>query len=684
MSLSLIVLAIVVAAGSGLPSLVMPRGSAWGQRIAVFFVVLACAAGLVGSCMGLFEPPSASLLFPWPSVGDSFVGLDPLSAFFLVPVFLVSALAAIYGLGYWPARKNPRTGKRLQLFFGLMLAGMALLVVARQALAFLIGWEAMALSGFFLITAEDQHKENRRAGFIYLIATHVSTLTLFGMFILWRRATGSFDLSPAASLGLGAMNGIFFLSLLGFGLKAGVMPLHFWLPGAHAAAPSHVSAVLSGVVLKMGIYGILRMLSLLPSAPAAWGALILVLGAISGILGVAFALAQHDMKKLLAYHSVENIGIILMGLGVALLGRSSGRPELFALGLAGCLLHVWNHSLFKSLLFLGAGSVVHATGTKAIDRLGALAKPMPWTAVLFLVGAVAICGLPPLNGFVSELFIYLGLFGGLMKGGMGSAMAAIASPALAMIGALAVACFVKVFGVSFLGNARSPEAARAKESPAAMLLPMAVLAAACAFIGLAPALLSPLLDSVIACWNGGLTSGSLARVGPMPSVGALAPLVQVGVASAAVLAAVLLALGVFRVVLHTDARGSRKRTAKAGGIGRSPSTWDCGYARPTSRMQYTASSFARGIVGMFAWVLRPKAEPGRIQGPFPEIVHLHGEVDEAVLDRALVPALRKVERLSSWFHRFQAGLTQQYVLYILIALAILLATLIPFDWAARQ
>lgn len=658
MGLSLILAGLGLAAASGLPALALPRGSPWGQRLAACLMALAGLAGCAGAGAGLFEPPTASVALRWPAVGDSFLGLDPLSAFFLIPVFAVGALASIYGLGYYPQARNRRTARRLQLFFGLLVAGMGLLVIARQALAFLIGWEAMALSAFFLVATEDDRAESRRAAFVYIVATHVGTLTLFGMFALLRSVTGSFALSPlAATVGVGAMNGLFFLALLGFGLKAGMMPLHFWLPGAHAASPSHVSAMLSGVVLKMGIYGLLRMIWLIPRLPAAWGAAVLALGAVSGLLGVVFALAQHDMKRLLAYHSVENIGIILMGLGLAMLGRSSGRAELLVLGLAGCLLHVWNHSFFKSLLFLGAGSVVRATGTRAIDRLGGLAKKMPWTAAFFLAGAVAICGLPPMNGFVSEFLIYLGLFDGLAAGQAG---AAIAAPILAMIGALALACFVKVGGAVFLGSARGARAESADESPAAMLIPMAVLAAACAAIGLAPWLLPPVLDSVVASWVG----GSQPSLGSLPSLGSVANLGYVGAASAAVLGlAALIALPMARAV----------RRAKAG------VTWDCGYAAPTSRMQYTASSFARGLVGMFSWTLRPPKEPARLTGAFPAAAALHGEVDDAVLDRALVPALRGLERLSLWSHRFQAGQTQQYVLYILIALALMSLTLIPFD-----
>ena len=289
---------------------------------------------------------------------------------------------------------------------------------------FLLGWEMMALSAFFLVSTEDHLASCREAGWIYLVATHIGTLGLFAMLALWRWATGSFDLVPAAEgvLSVGVQHSLFLLALLVFGLKAGMMPLHFWLPTAHANAPSHVSAILSGVVLKIGIYGLLRMLSLLPNPPAAWGGLILLLAACSALLGVVFALGQHDLKRLLAYHSVENIGIILMGLGLAMLGRSLDRPTWMVLGMAGCLLHVWNHSFFKSLLFFCAGSVLHSAHTREIDRLGGLAKRMPSTAFLFQIGAVAICGLPPLNGFVSELLIYLGLLASVVAptgGGIG-------------------------------------------------------------------------------------------------------------------------------------------------------------------------------------------------------------------------------------------------------------------------
>jgi hydrogenase-4 component B len=661
MSFYLIVWAIIFSAASGFAGLFFKRrgrAARAGQIVCSFILVVACASGLVGSVRGLFEPASVSYILPWPSAGEPLVGLDPLSSFFLVLVFFVASLCSIYSLGYAPAERNPRTSRRSQLFFGLLVAGMALLLIARHALAFLVGWETMALSAYFLIVVEDGLLENRRAGFVYLVATHSGTLALFGMFTLWRAATGSFELSSAASMDGSALCGIVLLSLFGFGVKAGMIPLHFWLPGAHSASPSHVSALLSGVMLKMGIYGIVRMLSLLPVLGAFWGVLVLCLGAVSGVLGVAYALAQHDLKRLLAYHSVENIGIILMGLGLALLGRAWGRPEIVALAMAGCLLHVWNHALFKSLLFLGAGSVLKATGTRRIDRLGGLIKSMPWTAGFFIVGAVAICGLPPLNGFVSELFVYLGIFGSLSQTGTGAALIALAAPCLAMIGALAVACFVKATGATFLGVPRSPEAERGREASASMLVPMGILAAACVAIGLAPGLVSGALDAAVLSWNGGMA---------LPGIASLAPLDYISCAGLSLVTAIAF------VSLMLALRFARRRS----GLCRSGPTWDCGYAVPTGRMQYTASSFARGLVLMFAWALKPSREPSKLQGVFPSSQEFETEVEDGVLSRVIAPCSRLLAKLSQRVRRFQQGLTQQYVLYILIALAVLLLTLFP-------
>ncbi len=659
MSFMLTVLAIALAAVSGVPGLFMPRRSAWGQTTAVSMVCLAALCGLSGVVLAWTQPDPELYVLSWLSALNPKLGLDALSAFFLVPVYLIGACGSIYGLRYWPAGEKGRTAPRLQIFWGLLMAGMAWLLISRDAMAFLLGWETMALSAFFLITAEDDRQESRKSGLVYLIATHIGTLCLFCLFALWRYASGSFDFLPlqAGTVSTLVLNALFFLALIGFGMKAGVIPLHFWLPGAHANAPSHVSAILSGVMLKMGVYGLVRLLSLLPEPPPLWGWLILILGAVSGLLGVVFALAQHDLKRLLAYCSVENIGIILMGLGLAMLGRSMDRPELVLLGMAGCLLHVWSHSLFKALLFMGAGSVLHETRTRNIDQLGGLSRRMPWSAGLFLIGAVAICGLPPLNGFVSELFVYLGLFKAWALPGSAS-LAMVAAPVLAMIGALAVACFVKAYGTVFLGAPRSPACERAREVPWVMIVPMGFLALLCLIIGFAPGLVVAVLSQAVSVWL---------PLGPSRQTGAdLAASTPLSAVSFMALGLVGL-VAVLAFLLHVSGK-KRSRTV----------TWDCGYARPDSRMQYTASSLVQSLVGLFGWVLGPKTHGRRVQGYFPRQVTWESRVDEPVLDRVLAPRFGMVRDRLNWFHRFQQGKIQNYIFYILVTLLAMLATLVPF------
>jgi len=656
MSESLVLLGIIIAASSGLPGLLVERTSNFGQWVTTFLAVLGAALGLGGVGWFWATGESRPIVLQWPLPGAEFsVAIDGLSAIFLVPVFLISLLGSIYGLGYWKQTEHPQNGRKLRFFYGTLTAGMALLVIARNSILFLFGWEIMALSAFFLVATEDHDKSVREAGWLYLVATHMATLSLFALFALLHAVSGSFTLRPLnqQTLRPGAATAIFVLALVGFGFKAGIMPLHVWLPSAHAMAPSHVSAMMSGVLIKMGIYGLARITSFFPHPPREWGIILLGLGVVSGVLGVAFAIGQHDLKRLLAYHSIENIGIIVMGLGLALIGRSLDRADWVVLGLGGALLHVWNHSLFKSLLFLSAGSVIHAAHTREIDHLGGLAKVMPRTSLCFLVGAVAICGLPPLNGFVSEFLIYLGLFGTLMNGEPNSfAGASFAAPALALIGVLAAACFVKAYGAVFLGTARSEHARHAHESPSNMLAPMGVLVACCFLIGLAPLLIAPILQQGVSAWAPNLDVAG-------PRLTTLAPLEWITVMGLLLIAALLLGGAVLRTRLDRS-------------VVEEGTTWGCGYVAPTPRMQYTSSSFAQMLVGMFGWVLRPRTHQPKILPLFPPETYFHSEVPDTVLDEVVLPTIRLGAWLFSWFRVLQQGNIQMYLLYIFLALIALL------------
>ncbi len=641
--------------GSGIPGLFCNRQSPLGERLAAVLSVAGSLLGAGAVVAALLIPGNPAIHLPWPIPGGAFaLTIDGISACFLFPVYLVTVTGSIYTLGYWPQRNNPGSGTRLRIFYGGMAGSLTLVLTASNGILFLACWEIMALVGFFLITIEDHVLEVRRAGFIYLACTHAGTLALFALFVILGQFSGSFDFPAAESLSAvaGPATAIFLLALFGFGLKAGLMPFHIWLPGAHAAAPSQVSALLSGVMIKTGIYGIIRVTGFFSVPPAWWGWTILTIGAISGVMGVAFAIAQHDIKRLLAYHSVENIGIIALGLGTALLGKSFDQPLLTSLGLAGALLHVINHGLFKSLLFLGAGSIIHATGTREIDHYGGLLRRQPLTGLFFLGGAVAICGLPPLNGFVSEWFIYLGLFKSLGHDAPALRLSVFAAPVLALIGGLALACFVKVFGAAFLGTPRTPAAVGAHEAPASMLLPMAVLLACCFVIGLLPSAFIPLLDRALAAWATG------AKALP-PLSAAVAPVAAISWAALAL--AVL--IGILALWLH------RQKTPQTP---RRP-TWGCGYAFPATRMQYTASSFAEMLVGLLRWGLRPDRHGGRVEAPLAKPANFASHTPDTVLDRGVLPACRVSILVCTWVRaRVQNGSTGCYLLYVMLALGALL------------
>ncbi len=648
----LILISGLIAAASGLPAVLLGNRSNVAQALSTLILVAANCVGLGAVYRWWIDGPIDPLLFPAPIPGVSVgIVIDGISAFFLLPILLVTALASIYGLQYWRQSQHESNGRRVSFFLGVITGAMTLLVVAQDGLMFLAAWETMAVSALFLVAAEDQIAETRKAAWLYIAASHFATLCAFGVFALLFAINGSWDFATLKETGTPMAITLAALAFVGFGTKAGIMPMHIWLPSAHAQAPSHVSAVMSGVMIKMGIYGIVRVCTFFPDMPLSWGLFVLAMGTISAILGVAFAIGQHDIKRLLAYHSIENIGIIVMGLGLALIGRTMQQPLWVLLGICGGMLHVWNHALFKSLLFLGAGSVIHGVGTRELDLMGGLSKRMPLTANCFLIGAVAICGLPPLNGFVSELLIYLGLFNVAITPAATAASAAVfAAPGLALVGALAVACFVKVYGIVFLGTPRSERTARAHEVGSAMIVPMLILAGCCTLIGVLPLLCAPLLDRMAAAWGGAAIDGlTIAAAAPFQAISIVAVIL------------VVLLLAVTGFLLQR-------------GIRRAPSglTWDCGYAAPTARMQYSSSSFAETLVKLFGWALQPKVRRPKIEGLFPEDADFESHVDDTVLEQALWPATNAVAWLFSWGRYLQSGSLQAYLMYILVVLVFLL------------
>lgn len=650
MSAILVLAGAVACIASGLPALIGRRASMATTPL----IVAGAATGFIGAVLGLLESPTA-LALPWNIPGGAVaLRVDALSAFFAAPVFLLAGAGGLYAEQYWPAMRL--RGGYVRTFFGVMTGALALVMCAANTVLFIAAWEIVAVTSFFLIATEHEQAESRSAAWIYVAASHVATLALFAIIALLHTMTGTWELVPlpagAASLVEG--RALLWLAFLAFGIKAGLMPMHIWLPGAHAAAPSHVSAVMSGVAIKMGIYGLVRVLSLFDAVPSWFGTTLLLAGIGSSILGVAFALAQHDLKRLLAYHSIENIGIIVTGLGIGVVAQAHGEPLLALLGYAGALLHVWNHGLFKALLFFSAGAAIHAVHTREIDRMGGLARRMSWTAAAFLIGAAAITGLPPLNGFVSEWLLYVAGFTSMTHAmNAGPALLLIlVVPALALTGALALACFVKAFGVVFLGAPRSAPAMDAREAPAAMRLAMLPLVVGCIAIGILPTLFAPVLARAVA--------GAAPRLSAPVALPALLQPIQMSalIVAGVVVLAILVILAVTR------------RAAKA-------PTWDCGYAAPAARMQYTASSLARGLVGFFAWAMPPVVHTPRPFPLFPSSAAFESHVPDTVLDRALIPVLRGARWALGFVRFIQHGRMQLYLVYLGVTLVVLLA------WSAR-
>ncbi len=641
---------------SGILSLSLNRSARSSNYIGAAGAVLACVTGIISLITVCTSRLDTVLSIPWPVPYGTFcISVDALGALFLFLILIVAAVSALYGIDYLKHYYGKRNIGSAWFSFNVLVAGMILVVLARNAVLFLVAWELMSVSSFFLVLFDREKKEAAKAGMVYLIATHIGTLFLMVMFILLAKNSGSFDFSSWQPAFTGIMPSIIFLcALAGFGTKAGFMPMHIWLPEAHPAAPSHVSAVMSGVMIKMGIYGILRILTFLGTPCSSWGYLMIGIGAISGVLGILFALAQHDLKRLLAYSSIENMGIIAMGTGLGILGMSVNNMFLTVLGFTGGLLHAVNHAFFKTLLFLGAGAVYHETGTREMNLLGGLLRKMPIAGACFLIGAAAICGLPPLNGFISEFLLYFASF----KNIFGTTEMVIVSMSmlisLALIGGLAAACFTKAFGIIFLGEPRSRSCENSREPGIFTRISMLILAGACIITGACAPFIIKVFGKVTADITKAPLSASYTELsGLIPSLTYI------------LIAALFLVLTVMLTVVLRYWLLKNRQTGRV-------LTWDCGYAVPGPRMQYTASSYAQPLINFFKGVLRTHKHAETLDEYFPDNPSFRTETSDLFNETVFRPTMRFINHLAKKITWVQHGQLQFYILYILFTLVALL------------
>jgi formate hydrogenlyase subunit 3/multisubunit Na+/H+ antiporter MnhD subunit len=657
-----LILALLVSGTAGVVLARRVHGGLWlygASAIVSAALFVTAAVFLLGADAGA-RSWSANLPLGIPWLG-AHLRLDALSAFFLLVINLGAAAASLFAIGYGRHEHEPQ---RVLPFFPVFLAGMNLVLVADDAFTFLLSWELMSLSSWALVMAHHREPGNAHAGYVYIVMASFGTLCLLLGFGLLAGANGgyAFDTIRVGTQSPTTAILVIVLALLGAGSKAGIVPLHAWLPLAHPAAPSHVSALMSGVMTKVAVYAAVRLLfDLLDSPQWWWGAIVLTLGAATALLGVLYALMQHDLKRLLAYHTVENIGIIYIGLGLALAFHANAMAAGAALALTAALFHVFNHAVFKSLLFLGAGAVLGATGERDMEKLGGLIRRMPRTAFLFLVGCAAISALPPLNGFVSE---WLTLQAILISPDLPQWVMRFLVPAvgavLALSAALAATCFVKAFGITFLGRPRAPAAEQARETDRFSLAAMAVLAALCLLAGVLPGIAIELLRPVVTGLTGGaMAHGGWLRLAPVSdarsSYSGLGLFVLIG--AMALLTA---------VVIHRFATRALRRGP----------AWDCGFRWQTPAMQYTAGSFAQPIRRVFGTVVFRAAEtvdmprPGELRP-----AQLHLRMRDLAWECFYAPVAAGVGYAADRLNMVQFLTIRRYLTMVFAALIVLLVVL---------
>ncbi len=624
------------------------------------FVSLLCALAsffvLEPSLRVLTSGKTLTQTFNFNSIfGDVVFAIDSLSAFFIVVIAFASLISVFYSKGYLAHYIEQKKCLNSHLvFLTTLIASMLLVVTSQNALMFLVAWEIMSLSSFFLVIFEGEKKEVLKAGIKYLVFMHLSVLFIIIAFAIMALAANSFDFSEFAKIlhnNSHLANLVFIFAFIGFGAKAGFVPFHNWLPDAHPAAPSHVSAIMSGVMIKTGIYGILRVLTLIALPSEFIGYLLLVVSIVSALYGVLYVIGQNDIKKFLAYCSIENIGIIGIGIAVGTLGLVWDNQMISVCGFAGGILHILNHSIFKELLFFGAGNVYLKTHTKNIETLGGLIKTMPRTAILFLIGSIAICGLPPFNGFVSEFLIYISMFKGLLEHNFFSLLTLLFSiAALALVGTMAILCFTKAFSIIFLGSPRSTASAAVEEDVEySMLIPMSALVVLILLIGLFPQVAFEFVMKPVSV----LTNTSFEGYQDISLLlQTISRYVFAFVCTIAVLIILKLALTRGKVEFHN--------------------TWGCGYNKGNSRMQYSASSYVHPFLTMLKPLFKKVFDVEKPRKLFPKKAHYNSHIDDIEEAYLINPLVKFDEWFLSKFEALQSGNLQSYIKYGMIFLLLVL------------
>ena len=667
-------LIMIIFAVGAIGSLFFHQSDRWANGWSSIFAIFGTFSGIIFSLSTLLQ--GKELFFSFSQTSFTFLQfslhIDMLSAFFLFAISLIGFFCSLYGFGYVKHYYGQYSIGALGFLYNILLGSLFLVVSSSNALFFLIVWEMMSLSSYFLVVYDRHNADNVKAGSLYLVMTYVGTAFIIAFFLLAYKYTGSFqfDVIKSQSDLIPSMiqNVMFLCAMIGFGTKAGIIPFHIWLPAAHPAAPSHVSAVMSGVMIKTGIYMMIRLfLDVLAPVPLWWGEGILIVGMVSSLLGVLYALTEHDIKRLLAYHSIENIGIILLGIGSAVTFYALDMKSLALLGLMAGLFHTINHAIFKSLLFLGAGSIIDQVHTKNMEEYGGLIRYMPQTALFFLIGSMAISALPPFNGFFSEWLTFQALFQGIAALSFSLQwIFMLAAGSLAFTGGLALTCFVKAFAGIFLARPRSVEVTHAKESVLSMRLAMGGLASLAVLFGLGAAPVTKMISTI------GQNLAIFEKVDPFVSVSSTQTLELTGGFALVSAPALFLFFGVISLMIFFLVRFTVNRQQRIT-LG---NTWDCGTPL-NARMEITTTGFARSIILVFKNVLKPSIQQAveyhdATSRYMPKSHSVTMGVGDIYIKYFYLPLQKFIHESSLRSRIIQGGNINVYISYIFVALIITL------------